>query len=428
LITSDCYQRYFSDRFQLAGDRNKIDEFSNDKHGSMLAVSVGSSVLGRGGDILVLDDPLSVDMALSDAERKTANNWIFHTFANRLNDPSSGAIIGVMQRVHEQDTTGLLLEAQPNTWTHIVLPLEAESDSDITFPISGKVWHRQKGDILIPQRFSPKVVEQLRSTPMTWAGQFQQRPAPLEGNLIRRDDICYHGREGEPLPGSFDRIAISVDCSFKDKSTSDYVAVATIGAKGSRRYVLNMTNAHLDVSGTENTILRQLSSYKEAHILIESKASGDAVIQRLKTVFGVANVHEVTPQGGKVARFAAMAPEWDAHDWYLSKDASWTESLIAQLLMFPNGRNDDMCDALSQTSIWLQSHSSQLGLIEALKMIDAAGDDISNIPGINSWDKQYKYTNDGHVLKLDPPRRHLDPLIRSRATTIVPGATVSAFM
>ena len=148
-----------------------------------------------------------------------------------------------MQSLHELDPTGYLLEQEPGVWTHVRIPLEAEEDETWTFPISGKIIQRLKGGILTPERFLSATVEQLRGRRLTWAGQYQQSPAPLGGNLIKRSEVRYYGgidpRTGQPdetLPASFDMKIISVDAAFKDLATSDYVAIGVIGVKGRKRY------------------------------------------------------------------------------------------------------------------------------------------------------------------------------------------------
>jgi hypothetical protein len=124
---------------------------------------VGATAMGRGCDTAILDDPVSADQALSDAERTRANNWIDATLRSRLNDPTTGTIVLVMQRLHELDPTGFLLEQEPGVWTHVRVPLEAEEDETWVFPISGRVVQRRAGEILMPERFSREIVEQLRS-------------------------------------------------------------------------------------------------------------------------------------------------------------------------------------------------------------------------------------------------------------------------
>jgi len=208
-------------------------------------------------------------------------------------------------------------------------------------------------------RFTPAVVERLRLRRLVFAAQYQQRPAPAEGNFIKRSEVGYYGgidpRTGQPdeeVPENFDRKLISVDCAFKDVATSDYVAIGVIGIKGRKRYVLNVVNKHLDAAATEAEIRRQ----RDVHcpicaVLVEDKANGPAVVQRLKV--NVPGVIEINPQGGKTARMYAAAFEWQAGDWLVDRNAAWTEPFIEQLTMFPNARNDDMADMMSQAAAWL---------------------------------------------------------------------------
>jgi len=359
LLQSAWFQRLFGERFQLSGDRNQVAQYVNNRRGQMIATSVGATAMGRGCDTAILDDPISADQSISDAERMTANNWIDATLRSRLNDPSTGAIILVMQRLHELDPTGFLLEQEPGTWTHVRVPLEAEEDETWTFPISGKVVERRVGTILMPERFPQSTVEQLRSRRLVFAGQYQQRPAPVEGNLIKRSEIRYYGgidprtgQSDEKLPETFDRKIISVDCAFKDLATSDYVAIGVIGIKGRKRFMPNIINAHLDASATEAEIRRQRDTHRPiCAVLVEDKANGPAVIQRLKV--NIPGVIEINPQGGKTARMFAAAPEFQAGDWFLSRNAAWTEPFIEQITTFPIGRYDDMADMMSQASAWL---------------------------------------------------------------------------
>lgn len=359
LLQSGWYRRMWGDKFGLAGDRNQVGQFMNDQRGQMIATSVGATTMGRGCDVAILDDPLSADQALSDAERKTANDWIDNTLRSRLNDPASGAIVVIMQRLHQLDCTGFLLEQEPGVWSHLRIPLIAEEDERWVFPLSGKVVERKCGEVLLPERFPPATVEEKRSRRLPFAGQYQQRPAPLEGNLIKRGDARYYGgidpRTGQPderLPTSFDLRVISADCAFKNLATSDYVAICVIGIKGRKRFVLNVINKHLDAAATEAEIRRQRELYGPVNaVLIEDRANGPAVVQRLK--INVPGVVEINPAGGKIARMFAAAPEWQAGDWYVDRNAAWTEPFLEQITSFPNSAHDDMADAMSQAACWL---------------------------------------------------------------------------
>jgi predicted phage terminase large subunit-like protein len=234
----------------------------------------------------------------------------------------------------------------------------AEENETWTLPISSRIIQRKTGDILMPERFTPNIVQQLQGRRLIFAGQYQQRPAPAEGNFIKRKEVRYYGgidpttgQSDEQLPFQFDRKVVSVDCAFKDTATADYVAILVVGVKGRKRYVLNVVNRHLDAAATEAEIKRQRELYGAYAVVVEGTANGPAVIQRLKAT--LPGVIEVNPQGGKTARMFAAAPEWQAGDWYVDRNAAWTEPFIAQLTMFPAAAHDDMVDAMTQAASWL---------------------------------------------------------------------------
>ncbi len=374
LITSQWYQGLWGDKYHLSSDRNLATQFANNHAGQMIATSTGSGAEGRGGDTAILDDPMSSQQALSDVERSSANEWVSNTLFQRLNNPRTAAIILIMQRLHEMDTTGYVLEQNPGEWKHVVIPLVAEEKKEYSFPLSHRVVTREKGDVLQPDRFTPKVVQEKQKNRLVYAGQYQQRPAPLEGNLIKRSEVRYHSGidpqtrvidEQLPEMRKFHRIFLSVDASFKEISknakskddpsnTTDYCAVMVIGVIGRKRMVLDVVNEHLDVNGLETVIKSKREQWKASAVIVEDKANGPAVVQRLQNT--IPAVIEVTPEGGKIARMFAAAPEWQAGDWYVDRTAAWSHSFIDQITMFPMGKHDDQVDAMTQASIWLQQN------------------------------------------------------------------------
>lgn len=125
VIQSDWYQRNWGGRVKLSSDQNVKNEFQNTHRGVMVATSVGGSATGKGGDVIVVDDPLNPQEAQSDIERERANTFFDQTVSTRLDDPKTGAIVVIQQRLHERDLTGHLL-AQGG-WEHLRLPMRYES-------------------------------------------------------------------------------------------------------------------------------------------------------------------------------------------------------------------------------------------------------------------------------------------------------------
>ena len=373
LIQSQWFQSLWGDRFHLRSDQNVKSNFENDHTGSMSASSVGGTATGRGGDEILLDDPINADQALSETERNTANTWIDNTVRSRLNDPSSGLILMIMQRLNDLDPTGYVLTAEPDRWIWLKFPLEAEEHEEWKFPVSGRIVKRAPGDVLMPDRFTPTAVGRLKGRRLVWSTQYQQRPAPIEGNMIKFCDVRYYGginpetgNADPPLPDTYDLLFVSCDAAFKDLKTSDYVAVMTVGIKGPRRYVLDVVNKHLDCDATELECRRQMAvewgvkKQRPSSVLIEDKANGPAIIKRMKRV--LSGIVAVEPEGGKIARLFATCPEWQAGDWWVARNAAWTEPFLDQLTKFPASAHDDMVDAVSQAAIWIQR--SGVGILQ----------------------------------------------------------------
>ena len=151
IIQSPWYTENWGDIVKLKDDVNRQNEFKNTHQGMMFSTSVGGALTGEGGDIIIVDDPQNPAQANSETERQNTIDFFKNTLQTRLNDPKNGAIIIVMQRLHEMDLTGYVL-AENLGYEHLCLPAEAEKKTIITFPKSGKQLIREEGDILNPQR------------------------------------------------------------------------------------------------------------------------------------------------------------------------------------------------------------------------------------------------------------------------------------
>lgn len=386
LISSEWYQGYWSGTVRLAKDQNQKTKFKNTSKAQMLATSVGGTAVGLGGDTLILDDGMNPKQVASDAETKTAHDWFDDTWRTRLNDLATGAFIIMEQRTGQRDMTGHCLEAddvlekakKPREWTHLSIPLVCEGQPErYVFPISKRVVVREVGDVLQPKRFPPEVITSLQSRRLVFATQYGQRPSPLEGNMIKVADIRYYGGRhpttqdlDPPKPPQFDLVLVSADCAFKDIKTSDMVAIAAIGVKGPDRFVLEVTNAHLDLPATETEILRLQQLYGARTILVEDKANGSAIIKSIRRK--VSGVVAVDPLGGKEARMFAACGSFQAGNWWFPRTAAWTIEAIHQLTAFPGAKYDDIADAITQADAHISRNSHVYGFTEYIKQQEAA--------------------------------------------------------
>ena len=114
IMMSLWYRRAFATR--LNSTRPAVNDFKTTKNGFRLSVSIGGAAIGRGAQFIIIDDPLKPDEALSETQRKAVNDWFDHTLITRLNNKQSGCIIIIMQRLHEDDLVGHLLDRGVGNW------------------------------------------------------------------------------------------------------------------------------------------------------------------------------------------------------------------------------------------------------------------------------------------------------------------------
>jgi predicted phage terminase large subunit-like protein len=378
LIESPWYQALWGDRYSLTSDQNTKGRFDNDRSGYRLSTSVGGAATGEGGDRLVCDDPHNVQEAESDAIRKGTLDWWDVVMSTRTNDPRTSAKLVVMQRCHQQDLSGHLLEQ--GSWDHLCLP--AEYDGTKRHTVIGWTEPREEvGELLWPERFGRQEIESLKRSLGSYAaaGQLQQRPSPAGGGLFKRSWWRYWQPPGANLPpisvlgpdgterlvaavevGTVEEQCQSWDCSFKDLDTSDYVVGQVWGRVGSNFLLLDQIRARMDFPTTVSAILRISSSWTGALAkLIEDKANGSAVIQMLQG--RIAGLIPVNPEGGKVARAAAVSPLIEAGNVYLPHPQlmPWVTEFLEECAAFPNSAHDDQVDAMTQALLRWHSLPSE---------------------------------------------------------------------
>ncbi len=352
--------------------------------GFYMGVGVGGSLTGNGGFVLEIDDPVkNRAQANSPTYREAVWEWYTSTFYTRL--APQGRILVTLTRWHEDDLAGRLLEAMktdPNAdqWTIINLPAVAEEPIPPYDP-------RQVGDVLWPNRWDKAEMARKRAVvgEYDWASLYQQRPAPDAGGIFKRHWWRYWQPKGANLPPvavrledgtvieiqpvelplTFEEMIQSWDCTFKDTSTSDYVAGQVWAKLGANKYLLDYICDRLDIIGTMAMIENWSVKWHQAIAkLIEDKANGPAVIQLLRNK--VTGLIAIEPMGGKVSRAYAAAPEVEAGNVFLPHPqlAAYTAKFIASCAAFPNAAHDDDVDSFTQALTRWQG-KSQIAIVPA---------------------------------------------------------------
>lgn len=224
-----------------------------------------------------------------------------------------------------------------------------------------KVFRRRRGDVLQPARFTPEVVRALRMKSREFDGQYQQEPVPASGRIFNPQ----WWRLYKELP-ECELIVLSVDCSFKSKSTSDFVSIQKWGTLGIRSYLIERRTERMGYIQTKAAIKDMQSRGRPASvILIESAANGVAVIEELQADpdFGAA-VIAIEPQGDKITRANAASADVEGGSIYLPESAEWLATFLRTFAAFPGVKNDDDVDAASQFINWRRTRNLAYGVLD----------------------------------------------------------------
>lgn len=340
LISSDWYQERWS--VELCGDQNAKKKFENTATGFRESMAF-RSLTGSRGDRIIIDDPLSVDDAFSEAALSAAEQTFLEAVPSRVNNQDS-AIIVIMQRLHERDTAGIILSRQLG-YEHLMLPMRFEPERRCATCIGFTDPRTEDGELLFPERFSEAQVSEMERTMGSFAtaGQLQQRPMPRGGGLFKSDWI----QHWDKLPERFDAAVISWDMTFKESATSDFVVGQVWGRKDGAFYLVDQFRGRWDfVKSLEQFVAAARKYPRITRKLIEDKANGPAIISALKRK--VTGIIPITPKESKEARANAVTTLWEARNVYLPPPDRYpwvAQDFIPELLAFPSGAHDDQCFA-----------------------------------------------------------------------------------
>lgn len=376
LIESEWYQERWGDRVQLAKDQNQKTKFETTALGFRQAVAAGS-ITGARGDRVIIDDPLSVEDASSEAVRNSRKEWFLEAVPTRLNKPLESAIIVIMQRLHEEDTSGLILDKGLG-YDHIMLPMRYEPSRAAPTLLGYEDPRTEEGELLFPDRFPEAVVERDEKAlgPYAVAGQFQQTPEPRGGGVIKRE--WWKKWEGKGYP-KFDYVVAAVDTAYTTKTENDCSAMTVWGIfsggddaalptrqilrDGSIVFDSDRSYSHgkcsvmlaygwadrLELHELVERIQDTMDFYSVDKLLIENKASGYSVAQELRRLYGHEDfvVQLVDPKGlDKLARVYSIQHLF-AEGLIYAPEKPWAETVINQCAQFPRGKHDDIVDTVS---------------------------------------------------------------------------------
>lgn len=413
LVQSDWYRDRWGDIVRLTGDVNAKTKFENTATGFREAVAF-ESMTGVRGDRVTIDDPHSVDSAMSDIQRQSTIETFLEAVPTRLTNPASSAIVVIMQRLHVDDVSGIILEKNLG-YTHVMLPMEFDPNRKCVTDLGYEDPREEENELLFETRFPREVVERDKVVMGPWAvaGQFQQTPTPRGGGIIRREWWQLWDEETARANGvsnankypPMDYIVASLDGAYTAKQENDPSALTVWGVwqrggQSARRILsrsgevadilddrdtvpslmlMHAWEKRLPIHGTElerepnepefmfqkrvrenwglvEWVIDTCNRYNVDMLLIESKGPGLSVAQEIKRLNRVNTwgVHLINPgNADKVARAYAVQPMF-SNGSVFSPDKDWADKVITQFESFPKVKHDDLVDSTTQALRYLR--------------------------------------------------------------------------
>ena len=348
-IASEPYRTLFPS-VDLAEDTNAKGRWATTQGGGYYAVGVGSALMGRGGELGIIDDPFATwEDAQSALEQQRVWQWYTGTFYNRIR-PDSGAIIVIQHRMHVADLVGRLLDAEKNggdKW-HVV-KLAADPDNP--------PW---------PQRYHRLALERLKMNTESrqWNALYMQEPVPAGGGEFKRDWIEWYNEAPTDVAHNCNRYILIDPASGRRKDKdNDFTSMWVIGCAEDRNYyVLDLVRDKLTLTERATTLIQLHRKWKPyqvryEHIGMQGDIEFIRELQRQQNYrFSITEVGGTVEKNTRIRRLIPIFEGrrvWFPHTLHRTQHDGVTRNLVDQfieeeLLAFPGPRHDDSLDALAR--------------------------------------------------------------------------------
>ena len=341
LVASDAYQSIFP-ATALRQDSQAKDEWRTAAGGIVYATGAGGTITGSGAGkvrpgfsgAIIIDDPHKADEARSDTIRQSVIEWFQNTLESRKNSPETPIIL-IMQRLHERDLAGWLLNGgNGEEWEHLCLPAL-----------------RDDGTALWPEKHDADTLRRMQAAaPYTFSGQYQQRPSPAAGGVIKPDAMPVI----DAIPAGHIEWIRGWDFAATEQRPGkdpDWTVGAKIGKTQDGRFIIaDITRLRAGPDERDaalvNTAARDGQSVRINMPQDPGQAGKTQVVYLTRALAGYP-VTSSPESGDKVTRAEPLAAQINVGNVMMLR-APWNDDLLAEMRMFPNGAHDDQVDALSR--------------------------------------------------------------------------------
>jgi predicted phage terminase large subunit-like protein len=338
LVDDEKYAEIFPD-MKLSVDSKAAGRWNTSHGGEAFFIGKGGAMTGRGGDVIILDDILDEQDAISDTAM--SNTWDWYESGPRQRLQPNGAIILINTRWKLDDVAGRLLRMQSNIkadqWEVLEFPAILPSGN----PLWPEYW---KLDELEKVKFSIGLKK--------WNAQWQQQPTNDEGAVLRRE---WWRKWKQDAPPECEYVLQTLDTAYSKKETADFSVIATWGVfypgadSGPNLILLSVNKGRWDFPELKRIAKKEYQYWQPDNVLIEAKASGTSLQQELRKM-GIP-VTMYSPGGrrqgqDKVSRANAVAPILESGMVWYPEDEEFAQDLVEECASFPNGTHDDQVDVM----------------------------------------------------------------------------------
>jgi predicted phage terminase large subunit-like protein len=356
LVREPNYKHVFEET-KLDKDSQSIESWLTTRGGGYVAAGVGGGITGKGANILLIDDPVkNREDAESENNREATWDWYTSTAYTRLSP--GGGILVILTRWHDDDLAGKLLtagEEGADQWEVVKYPAIAEEDEE----------YRKQGEPLHPERYNLESLEMIQRAigPRDWTALYQQNPVSDEGDYFNRDMVRYY----EPEEIDYDRLRYYTawDLAIGQRDRNDYSVGVTVGIdEYDNMYVVDVIRGKYDGFELVEKILDFYEQWRPGIVGIERGHIEMAIGPFLEKRVAERRLHSAYFKDLKVgrrdkeARARAIQGRMQQGKVYFPQDATWTGSMVAELLRFPNGVHDDQVDALAWVGLMMTEFAS----------------------------------------------------------------------
>lgn len=312
------------------------------KGGYYKAAGLRGGVTGKGGDLILIDDPVK-DAEVAYSKQQRDKMWRSYRMDFRTRLEPGGSIILTMTPWHHDGLVNRILNSDDaHNWIVVKMPALAGKND---------LLGRKPGDALWPERWSREQLLEIKAAigDDEFNALYQVSPVVLTGNIVQRDWFILDSiEEQKKWPIKFDFIGQYWDAAVKRGESNDYYCCVTIGVYNRKKYLLNVFREKMTYPQFKDEFIKLSTTYMPDAIKVEDKANGSPIIQEFADNHDIPVKPEaVEPKGDKEYRLRAITAELRNEGIHLQSDAYWIDDFIDEVCLFPQSPHDDQVDAFS---------------------------------------------------------------------------------